>query len=65
MWWIVRDVPWLERSEFRFVLGSAIGSVAIAYVSYHVYEQPFLKLKARFAPVRSEPGTPASYRVAA
>jgi peptidoglycan/LPS O-acetylase OafA/YrhL len=65
MWWIVRDVPWLERSELGFVLGSAIGSVVIAYVSYHAYERPFLRLKTRFAAVRSEPGTPAPYRIAA
>jgi peptidoglycan/LPS O-acetylase OafA/YrhL len=65
MWWIVRDVPWLERSELGFVVGSALGSVLVAYASYHLYEQHFLKLKSRLAPARSESRAPDSYKVAA
>jgi peptidoglycan/LPS O-acetylase OafA/YrhL len=52
MWWIVRDVPWLERSELRFAVGAVIGSVVVAWLSYHLYEQPFLRLKNRWAPMR-------------
>jgi peptidoglycan/LPS O-acetylase OafA/YrhL len=52
MWWIVRDVPWIERSELRFVLGAAAGSVAIAWLSYRFYEMPFLRLKGRWAPLQ-------------
>ncbi len=49
MWWIVRDAAWLERSEVRFVAGAALGSVLVACTSYHLFEQPFLRLKDRVA----------------
>jgi peptidoglycan/LPS O-acetylase OafA/YrhL len=49
MWWITRDVPILHRVEWRFVLGSALGSVLAAWVSYQVYESRFLHLKERWA----------------
>ncbi len=50
MWWIVRHVPSLEQSEWRAAVGGAIGSLFLAITSYHLYEQPFLKLKDRLAP---------------
>jgi peptidoglycan/LPS O-acetylase OafA/YrhL len=49
LWWIARHAPWLERSEWRSAAGAVVGSVAVAVVSYHVFEQQFLRLKARFA----------------
>ena len=49
MWWIVRDVPWLERSEPRFIAGAAIGSLLAAWISYTAFESPFLDLKDRWA----------------
>jgi peptidoglycan/LPS O-acetylase OafA/YrhL len=49
MWWIVRDAPWLERRDWTAGVAAAIGSVVIAVVSYHAYEQWFLRLRDRRA----------------
>ncbi len=65
MWWIVRDVPSLERNEWSYVIGSVVGSVVVAYLSYHLYERPFLRLKTRLAPNPSELAMPTSYAAAA
>jgi peptidoglycan/LPS O-acetylase OafA/YrhL len=52
MWWIVRDVPWLERTEWRFVVGATITSVLVAFLSHRLFETPFLRLKAKWAAQR-------------
>ncbi len=49
MWWITRDVSWLERDQLRFAGGAVLGSVLIAWLSYKLYETPFLRLKERWA----------------
>jgi peptidoglycan/LPS O-acetylase OafA/YrhL len=50
MWWIVRHVPSLEQSQWRSAAGGALGSIVLAYASYHLYESQFLRLKDRLAP---------------
>ena len=50
MWWIVRHAQWLERNELRFVVGAAVGSAAVAWLSYHLFEGPILRLRDRLAP---------------
>jgi peptidoglycan/LPS O-acetylase OafA/YrhL len=50
MWWIVRHVPALEASQWGSAIGGAVGSIVIAYASYHLYESRFLRLKDRLAP---------------
>jgi peptidoglycan/LPS O-acetylase OafA/YrhL len=65
MWWIVRDVPWLEHSEPRFVVGAAVGSIIAAWLSYRLYELPFLRLKDRWAGVRAPARESSSYQAAA
>lgn len=49
MWWITRRVPWLERDQLRFATGAVLGSVLVAWLSYRLYESPFLRLKERWA----------------
>jgi peptidoglycan/LPS O-acetylase OafA/YrhL len=65
MWWIVRDVPWLEQDQMRFAAGAVVGSVVIAWLSYRFYESPFLRLKERWGrlPVVEAPGS--TYQAAA
>jgi peptidoglycan/LPS O-acetylase OafA/YrhL len=55
MWWIVRDAPWLERRDWTAAAAAAIGSILIAWVSYHLYEQRFLRLRDRWAPRTTAP----------
>ncbi len=49
MWWITRDVPWLERDQLRFAAGAVLLSILLAWLSYRLYESPFLRLKERWA----------------
>jgi peptidoglycan/LPS O-acetylase OafA/YrhL len=65
MWWITRDVPILHRVEWRFVVGSALGSVLAAWVSYQVYESRFLRLKERWAGLAALAPVPGSRRYGA
>lgn len=68
MWWITRDVPVLQRVEWRFVLASALGSAGAAWVSYHLYESRFLRLKERWARLTAavpKPQEPQTYGAAA
>jgi peptidoglycan/LPS O-acetylase OafA/YrhL len=65
MWWIVRDVPWLEQDPMRFAAGAAVGSLVIAWLSYRFYESPFLRLKQRWARLSVVEAPGSTYQAAA
>ncbi|MEI9981348.1 MAG: acyltransferase [Edaphobacter sp.] len=55
--WIARHI-FGEQNHTRFVMGefivAATGSVLAAWLSFHFFETPFLRLKRRFAPTASQ-----------
>jgi len=65
MWWITRDVPWIEHSELRFVVGATLGSIVAAWISYRLYESPFLRLKDHWAALRTATPEGPQYQAAA
>jgi len=65
IWFIIRDVPWLERDQLLFAVGAALGSMLVAWLSYRLYESPFLRQKERWARLSVPTPERPAYEVAA
>jgi peptidoglycan/LPS O-acetylase OafA/YrhL len=56
-------VPWGPAAVITFTVLATIGSLLVAVVSWHCYEQPFLRLKRFLAP-RGASGPSGAFMVA-